>query len=134
MCNLETAEESQLILLQEVLLHGKHYSPEPWFNYVKYLRQKAPHRRFLLKRLLTKVFKLLDMEKYRDNRSYIDLHLLMTELLDADDAIEYFENSIWSNGIGRRSAAIYTQWARLTKDSVYADKILRRVSFTIFAR
>ena len=127
MCNLETAEDAQLRLLQDALLKGRHDCPEPWLDYMSYLRRRAPHRKFLQKRLLMKLFKLIDTEKHRDNRSFVDLHLLMTELLDDDDAIEYFESSIWGNRIGRRSAAVYMSWAKRFEDPKLSIKILQRV-------
>ena len=130
MCNLETAEDAQISFLQEILLHGGHDSPEPWLNYSSYLRRHAPHRKFLLKRLLTKVFKLIDIEKHRDNRFYIELHLLMTELLDDEDAIEYFESSVWTARVGRRSAAVYMSWAKRVQDPGSSMKILQRVNIS----
>ena len=131
MCDLETCAPRQRELLVDLLLSSpaSWMNPKLWLDYVLFLRQAYPNRRYLLTRLLRKAFELICEKTHCENEDLLQLHLIMCDLCqDPFDTMEYLE-TIYSRSVGRKSATLFLRWAKLSeslKDSASATDILQK--------
>lgn len=126
-----TSDPAHLALLERVLLACT--APSHWFEYISYLWQQGMQkRRFMMIRLLKKALEHISADEYKDNAQYVALHLMLAELhTEPEEHVSCIE-SAHRRGVGRRSAALFLQWASAASDCTPDDpsaakEILHRV-------
>ena len=78
-CDLESCESRQRELLHNLLFRN-HNSARFWFEYCKFIVESFPQRKLQLQRLVNKAFNFINEVENRDDKHFVQLHLLSAKL------------------------------------------------------